>query len=165
MKRFLALLLLIAAPAFAQELPPTYDPTVEQIYTIQQSTPTTLQNVNQTGGTSLTLYDDGVSNPIQLPFEFYYFGSLFESVYISQNGFISFTSNANGCCSGNQLPFLSQDAYYNVNNSIFAMWSDLADFNVPGNPSYQISNSTFTVGWYNIEELGTANRFNFEISF
>lgn len=165
MKRLLALLLLVVAPAFAQELPPTYDPTVEQTYTIQQSTTTTLQNIDQTGGTALTLYDDGTTfEPILLPFEFYYFGSLFDTVYISQNGFISFTSNANGCCNGNELPFLSQDPYYNLNNSIFAMWSDLADFNNPGNPYYLVTENSFTVGWYNIEELGTANRFNFEIS-
>ena len=165
MKRLLALLLLVAAPAFAQELPPTYDPTVEQTYTIQQSTTTTLQNINQTGGTALTLYDDGTTfEPILLPFEFYYFGSLFDSVYISQNGFISFTSNANGCCSGNQLPFLSQDPYYNLNNSIFAMWSDLADFNTPGNPYYKSTGNSFVVGWYNVDELGTPNKFNFEIS-
>jgi hypothetical protein len=180
MKRFLALLLLVAAPAFAQELPPTYDPTVEQTYTIQQSTTTTLQNIDQTGGTALTLYDDGTTfEPILLPFEFYYFGSLFDTVYISQNGFISFTSNANGCCSGNELPFLSQDPYYNLNNSIFAMWSDLADFNTPGNPYYKSTGNSFVVGWYDVEELSSApttcnefgctqsgpgNKFTFEIS-
>ncbi len=132
MKRLLALLLLAVAPAFGQGLPPpitTYDPTVEQTYTVTQPQ-TPLQNINQSGGTPLTLYDDGSTfQPIQLQFDFYYFGSLFDSVYISQNGLISFTSNANGCCSGNELPFLSNQSYYNLNNSIFAMWSDLADFN------------------------------------
>ena len=58
MKRLLALLLLAVAPAFGQGLPPTYDPTVEQTYTVTQPQ-TPLQNINQSGGTPLTLYDDG----------------------------------------------------------------------------------------------------------
>jgi len=179
MKRLLALLLLAVTPAFGQDLPPTYDPTVEQTYTVTQPQ-TPLQNINQSGGTPLTLYDDGSTfQPIQLQFDFYYFGSLFDSVYISQNGLISFTSNANGCCSGNELPFLSNQSYYNLNNSIFAMWSDLADFNNPGNPYYKSTGNSFTVGWYGVDELGSApytcnelgctqtgpgNKFNFEIS-
>lgn len=164
MKRLLALLLLAVAPAFGQGLPPTYDPTVEQTYTVTQPQ-TPLQNINQNSiGIPLTLYDDGSTfQPIQLQFDFYYFGNLFDSVYISQNGFISFTSNANGCCSGNELPFLSEQSYYNLNNSIFAMWSDLADFNNPGNPYYKSTGNSFTVGWYGVDELGSPNKFDFEI--
>jgi hypothetical protein len=169
MKRLLALLLLAVAPAFAQEYtppppPPIYDPTVEQTYTVTQSQ-TPLQNINQNSiGIPLTLYDDGSTfQPIDLQFDFYFFGSLFDSVYISQNGLISFTSNANGCCSGNELPFLSNQSYYNLNNSIFAMWSDLADFNNPGNPYYKSTGDSFTVGWYGVDELGSPNKFDFEI--
>lgn len=165
MKRLLALLLLAVAPAFGQGLPPTYDPTVEQTYTVTQPQ-TPLQNINQNSiGIPLTLYDDGSTfQPIDLQFDFYFFGSLFDSVYISQNGFISFTSNANGCCSGNELPFLSNNSYWNMNNSIFAMWSDLADFNNPGNPYYKSTGNSFTVGWYGVDELGSPNKFDFEIS-
>jgi hypothetical protein len=153
------------APAFGQGLPPTYDPTVEQTYTVTQPQ-TPLQNLNQNSiGIPLTLYDDGTTfTPIDLQFDFYFFGSLFDSVYISQNGFISFTSNANGCCSGNELPFLSDNPYWNMNNSIFAMWSDLADFNTPGNPYYKSTGNSFTVGWYGVDELGSPNKFDFEIS-
>ena len=169
MKRLLALLLLaVMSPAFAQEQPPIviHDPTIVQTYTPSVTPTTDLQNINQNSiGIPLTLYDDGSTyTPIDLQFEFYYFGSLFESVYISQNGFISFTSNANGCCSGNELPFLSDNPYYNMNNSIFAMWSDLADFNTPGNPYYKSTLDSFTVGWYGIDELGTPNKFTFEIT-
>ena len=95
MKRLLALLLLaVMSPVFAQEQPPIviYDPTIVQTYTPSQTTTTNLQNLNQNSiGIPLTLYDDGSTyTPIDLQFEFYYFGSLFDSVYISQNGFISF---------------------------------------------------------------------------
>jgi hypothetical protein len=59
------------------------------------------------------------------------------------------------------------------------MWSDLADFNNPGNPYYKSTGNSFTVGWYGVDELGSApytcnqlgctqtgpgNKFNFEIS-
>jgi hypothetical protein len=188
---FLALLVLIAAPAFAQEMAytdPTQIPIVDQTYTvIQQQTPTPIEEINNSGGTALTLYDDGVSQAISLGFDFYFYGNLYDSVYISQNGFISFTNNANGCCNGQPLPYFTewteQNAsyyqYYSVNNSIFAMWSDLADFNTPGNPYYKVTGNSFVVGWYGVDELSSApytcdemgcyssglgNKFTFEIS-
>ncbi len=175
-RRLIILLGLLVTPAFGQEVPltdPTQIPIVEQTYTFtQQQTPTPIQDVRDEGGTPLTLYDDGVSQLISLPFDFYFYGNLYDSLYISQNGFISFTNNANGCCSGNPLPYFTewteQNAqsyqYFSVNNSIFAMWSDLADFNNPGNPYYKATGNSFTAGWYNVDELGTANKFTFEIS-
>jgi hypothetical protein len=51
-----------------------------------------------------------------------------------------------------------------MNNSIFGMWSDLADFNNPGNPYYQSFDDRFVVGWYGVDELGTANKFTYEIT-
>jgi hypothetical protein len=165
MKRiFLALLMAMVAPAFAQ-VSAYMDPVAEQTYTvIQQQSPTPIEEIKNTGGAALTLYDDGVSQPIGLGFDFYYYGNSYDSIFVSQNGFISFTSNANGCCSGNSLPFFSDNPYYNMNNSIFAMWSDLADFNAPGNPYYQSFNDRLVVGWYGVEELGTANKFTYEIT-
>jgi hypothetical protein len=177
MKRlFLALLVAMVAPAFSQEMTytdPTQIPIAEQTYTvIQQQTSTPIEDVRDSGGTPLTLYDDGVSQSINLGFDFYYYGNLYNSIFVSQNGFISFTSQANGCCSGNPLPSITewteQNAgsfqYINLNNSIFAMWSDLADFNNPGNPYYQGFNDRFVVGWYGVDELGTANKFTFEVT-
>jgi len=173
-KLFLALVLMVS-PAFGQEVPltdPTQIPTVEQTYTFtQQQTATPIQDVRDEGGTGLTLLDDGVSQQISLGFDFYFYGNLYNSLYISQNGFISFTNNANGCCSGNPLPYFTewteQNAqsyqYFSVNNSIFAMWSDLADFQF-ANPYYKSTGNSFVAGWYGVDELGTANKFTFEIS-
>ena len=175
-RKLIILLGLLVAPAFGQEMTytdPTQIPIADQTYTvIQQQTPTPIEEIKNTGGTALTLYDDGVSQVIGLGFDFYFFGNLYDSVYISQNGFISFTSQANGCCGGMPLPSFTewneQSAsyfqYINVNNSIFAMWSDLADFNAPGNPYYKSTGNSFVAGWYGVDELGTANKFTFEIS-
>ena len=176
MKKLVAILALLLSPAFAQEMTytdPTQIPIADQTYTvIQQQTPTPIEEIKNTGGTALTLYDDGVSQVISLGFDFYFFGNLYDSVYISQNGFISFTSQANGCCGGMPLPSFTEwneqiapsFQYINLNNSIFAMWSDLADFNAPGNPYYKSTGNSFVAGWYGVDELGTANKFTFEIS-
>ena len=198
MRKFFALLLLsIVSPVFAQEVPPlppidpTMVPTVEQTYTmVKEQTATPLQNVNQTGGTPLTLYDDGVSPALQLPFDFHFYGNLYNSVYVSQNGFLSFTSQNNACCAGQPLPNFTQwtpeSAPYfnwmNTHNSIFALWGDLVDYQF-GNPFYKATGNAFTVGWYGVEEFGSfrqncawdlfvslfcdtigPNRFDFEIT-
>lgn len=177
----------MVAPAFGQGMPPPYpppvlDPVATQTYTLVETT-VPLTNVQQ-DGTPITLYDDG-NTRVQLPFEFYFFGNPFNSINISQNGYISFTGNSNGCCDGRPLPdFDMWSPYSDTRNSIFAMWNDLADFNNPGNPYTKAFEDRFVVGWYNIEELGTAsqncsfnllgiplfcnpvgpNRFNFEIT-
>ena len=175
-RKLLILFGLLVTPAFGQEMTytdPTQIPIADQTYTvIQQQTPTPIEEIKNTGGTALTLYDDGVSQVISLGFDFYFFGNLYDSVYISQNGFISFTSQANGCCGGMPLPSFTEwneqiapsFQYINLNNSIFAMWSDLADFNAPGNPYYKSTGNSFVAGWYGVDELGTANKFTFEIS-
>jgi hypothetical protein len=186
-RKLLILFGLMASPAFGQELPPPYpppvlDPVATQTYTLDGTT-VPLTNVQQ-DGTPITLYDDG-NTRVQLPFEFYFFGNPFNSINISQNGYISFTGNSNGCCDGRPLPdFDMGSPYSDTRNSIFAMWNDLADFNNPGNPYTKSFEDRFVVGWYNIEELGTAsqncaldifglplfcnpigpNRFNFEIT-
>lgn len=184
-RKLLISLVLMVAPAFAQEYTYTIQtPVVDQNYTVVESQTTSLQNIQETG-TSIPLYDDGVTT-VELGFDFYFYGNVYDSINISQNGFISFTSLASGCCSGYELPYFTElnefnESYFqwiNVHNSIFAMWSDLADFSL-GNPYYRGVNDSFTVGWYGVEELGSGgwecnqqgcfpvgspNTFNFEIT-
>jgi hypothetical protein len=149
------------APAFAQELPPTIqDPTATQTYTLTVVPGTQLDNIQQTG-TAANLGDDSTLTGVTIGFDFYYYGNLYNTVNLSQNGFISFTSLANGCCSGQPLPNFTELTefnqnffnYYNTHNTIFAMWSDLISFT--GNPYYQSFENKFTVGWYGVEELGS----------
>jgi len=72
-------------------------------------------------GTLITgLVDDNVSTPINIGFDFPYYGSVYSSFYISSNGFISFTPTFHGCCSGQPLP--SND---DINNIVAWMWADL----------------------------------------
>jgi len=160
-RKLIILLGLLVAPAFGQELPPPIqDPIATQTYTLTVIPGTQLDNIQQTG-TAANLGDDSTLTGVSIGFDFYYYGNLYNTVNLSQNGFISFTSLANGCCSGQPLPNFSElipgnEAfynYYNTHNTIFAMWSDLISFT--GNPYYQSFGDKFTVGWYGVEELGS----------
>ena len=71
-------------------------------------------------GTSLTFGDDTVSSPVNLGFNFNFYGVDYSQVYVSSNGFLSFSSTGNGCCSGQPLP--SVDGYQNL---IAWAWTDL----------------------------------------
>jgi hypothetical protein len=160
-RKLIILFGLLVAPAFGQELPPPIqDPIATQTYTLTVIPGTQLDNIQQTG-TAANLGDDSTLTGVSIGFDFYYYGNLYNTVNLSQNGFISFTSLANGCCSGQPLPNFSElipgnEAfynYYNTHNTIFAMWSDLISFT--GNPYYQSFGDKFTVGWYDVEELGS----------
>ena len=161
-RRLIILLGLLVAPAFGQELPPVpiQDPTATQTYTLTVVPGTQLDNIQQTGAPA-NLGDDSTLTNVAIGFDFYYYGNLYNTVNISQNGFISFTSLANGCCSGQPLPNFTElnqfnqgyFNYTNTHNTIFAMWSDLISFT--GNPYYQSFGDKFTVGWYGVEELGS----------
>ncbi len=60
--------------------------------------------------------------PIGFPFSFY--GVPYDSCYINENGFITFTpQTANGCCAGENIP--SQDPDF-PNGLIAAAWGDIA---------------------------------------
>jgi hypothetical protein len=159
--RLIILFGLLVAPAFAQELPPPIqDPIATQTYTLTVIPGTQLDNIQQTG-TAANLGDDSTLTGVSIGFDFYYYGNLYNTVNLSQNGFISFTSLANGCCSGQPLPNFTElnqfnqgyFNYTNTHNTIFAMWSDLISFT--GNPYYQSFGDKFTVGWYDVEELGS----------
>ena len=160
-RKLIILFGLVVAPAFAQELPPPIqDPIATQTYTLTVIPGTQLDNIQQTG-TAANLGDDSTLTGVSIGFDFYYYGNLYNTVNLSQNGFISFTSLANGCCSGMPLPNFTELTpgsefyynYYNTHNTIFAMWSDLISFT--GNPYYQSFGDKFTVGWYDVEELGS----------
>lgn len=162
-RKLVALLMLLVPPAFAQEVPPPpaiMDPTATQTYTLTVLPQTNLDLIQNTG-TAANLGDDGTLPGVDIGFNFYFYGNMYDKVNISQNGFISFTSLANGCCSGMPLPNFMELTefnqtffnYYNTHNTIFAMWSDLISFT--GNPYYQSFENKFTVGWYDVEELGS----------
>mgnify|MGYP002725483435 CR=1 FL=1 len=76
------------------------------------------------------MWDDNVSGPYPLGFEFDYYGNTYTEFYVSSNGFIRFEFNDNsGCCSGQPLPM--DDG---INNVIAWAWRDGYPF---GNTYYE----------------------------
>ena len=71
-------------------------------------------------GTEITLGDDDFSDPLPFDFIFNFYGNQYTEYYISSNGFISFSGDDNGCCSGDRLPDTDQP-----NNLIAFDWNDV----------------------------------------
>ena len=155
MKRFLALLLLFCGAAQAQQIDYTYT----QTYV---GAPAPFQQLNVNQGTPLNLGDDQVSNPINLGFNFLFYGQNFSSAFISSNGVLGFQNPINGCCSGYNLA--------NPGNTygIFGLQTDLINLQTT-NPWYRTQGEqgdrTFTVGWYDMSIYYDQNfRSSFEIT-
>ena len=145
----LAFFLLVSSVCFAQVVPPTYT-------AVPGTDPVT--GIIQSGGTALRLGDDS-SRRISLGFDFSFYGTTYNSAYVSSNGFLSFTSSNNGCCSGYSLP----NTY--IPNSIYGVWTDLISGT---NPYVQTTgtqgNREFIVGYYGTGEYGVfGNNATFEI--
>lgn len=99
-------------------------------------------------GSALNLDDDNVSAAISLPFQFELFGNRFNSVWVSNNGVISFN---NGNISGyNSRPLNQLSSDYNY--SLFPLWTDLIN-QTEQNPYVSIRNNTAIFGWYNTREF------------
>jgi len=71
-------------------------------------------------GNTLTLGDDDVSAALPIGFTFTYFGTDYTEAYVSSNGFLTFSDQGSGCCSGQSFPSVSSP-----NGVIALYWSDL----------------------------------------
>lgn len=142
----LALLLAICYPAFSTELP------------AGRSNNYQIVDIRSTG-TALSLGDDSVSGNIPLGFSFNLFGKTFDSVWVSNNGVISFT---NGGISGyDGAPLNTLSSTYNY--ALFPLWTDLINEGV-NNPHYRLDNSTAIFGWYGASEYADrSKRSTFEV--
>lgn len=134
-------------------------------YTRTQSLPGSsipLEYINQNGGTALSLSDDQVTGPINIGFDFTFYGRQFTTTRISNNGVIGFQNPINGCCTGYHLPTEGNEY------GIFALQTDLLNIGTT-NPWYrtegQEGSRTFTVGWYDMPIYNNTNyRSTFEIT-
>ncbi|MEN9932978.1 MAG: hypothetical protein RIS17_1551, partial [Pseudomonadota bacterium] len=110
------------------------------------------QLIGPAGATATTLADDATIN-VPLGFALTVGDTTVESVYLSSNGFLSFTDIGQGCCEG--PPFGSMPA-----GTISGLWTDLIDS--AGSPYYQTrtladGSKQFVAGWYATSEFGTGN--------
>ncbi len=93
MRQIFYFFLLLCLPAYAQS----------QEYSVQTCT----YNLLTPSGspTNLVLGDDVVSAPIDMGFNFPFYGEEYRRVYVSSNGFLSFENpQTSGCCAGQNLP-------------------------------------------------------------
>ncbi|MEM7035868.1 MAG: HYR domain-containing protein, partial [Bacteroidota bacterium] len=104
------------------------------------------------GGTTISLGDDVVSGGLPLGFNFEFYGNVYNTAFMSSNGFLTFNSGSpNGCCSGQALPNGAAP-----NNLIAAAWEDLD----PGNG---LSGDGRNRIWYTT--VGAAPNREFRITF
>jgi hypothetical protein len=94
------------------------------------------------------LDDQDEISAISIPFPFDFYGISYTQLYISSNGFITFTADTDaGCCSGRPLP--QNDTW---NNLIALFWEDLS--RPEGNIRYQTlgtpGNRKFVIGFYSV---------------
>ena len=91
-----------------------------------------------------------MSGAIAIPFVFNFYGIVYTELFISSNGFITFTPGSSACCSGQPIPMPGGP----VDNIIAGWWNDLFP---PGGGEirYQTlgadGSREFVVGFYNIE--------------
>ena len=79
-------------------------------------------NYRSTAGTGVFLSDDVVSGAIGLGFSFDFYGVSYSQLYISSNGFVTFSPNqSQGCCSAH----FGQSANGGPSNLIAGLWDDL----------------------------------------
>lgn len=72
-------------------------------------------------GTAVVLADDAVSAAVPVGFTFNFYGKDYTALYISSNGFITFTAGPDsGCCEGQNIPSPT-----GPNNLIAGYWTDL----------------------------------------
>lgn len=112
-------------------------------------------------GTSVPLTDDQVSAAIPIPFSFKFYGIDYTQLFISSNGFVTFTPTGNdGCCSGVPLPQADVP-----NNLIAPFWEDLN--NPQGNIRFQTlgtpGSREFVVGFYDVPHFSNGPRVTFEV--
>lgn len=78
-------------------------------------------NLSPNAGTALVLGDDQLSAALPIGFTFTFMCNAYTSLYVSSNGFLSFSNVSSGCCSGQTCP----TALGNPNNYVAFAWNDL----------------------------------------
>jgi thermitase len=110
-------------------------------------------------GTVLSLGDDDAQR-IALPFGFRFYGTTYNDLWVSSNGFVSFaagyTNWTNNCLPSTSVP----------NNAIYAFWDDLRPADAGGGGTLyakQVDSETFVVEWHKVSHFGGSGPETFEI--
>ena len=138
--------------------------------TVYANTPTftvgsdPLLNIQSTG-TALNLGDDQMSGMKPLGFDFEFYGSTFDDVNISMNGFFTFQNNFSVPRQRNYLSEVIPATSFNY--TVYPLWTDLIN-NGTQNPYIKTFGNTsdtdqyFVIGWYDAREYNNSNKNSFE---
>jgi len=112
-----------------------------------------------TDGTVLPLGDDDTQQ-IALPFSFRFYGTTYNDLWVSSNGFVSFANGytdwTNGCLPDTIVP----------NNALYAFWDDLQPADGGGGGTIyakQVDSETFVIEWHKVSHYGSSDHETFEI--
>jgi hypothetical protein len=112
-----------------------------------------------TDSTILSLGDDDAQK-LALPFDFRFYGTTYDEVWVSSNGLVSFangyTNWTNNCLPDANAP----------DNAIYALWDDLQPADGGGGGTIyakQVDSETFVIEWHEVSQYGSSNRETFEI--
>lgn len=109
--------------------------------------------VDFAGSTTLYLGDDNTRN-LQLGFPFTFDENIYSNVWVSSNGFLSFSTGDNLCCAGSPI------ANARTPIGIFGAWTDL----ISGpNPYVKSTQDMFLVTWDHTFEYATNLQLTFQI--
>jgi hypothetical protein len=130
-----------------------FTPTAGSYYAHQTGLPLDLYTGNMT---PVALADDAISAPIPLGFTFDFYGNSYSQAFVSSNGFLTFSNNANaGCCAGGLLPSAGLP-----NNLIAFAWNNLNP-SLGGTIAYTTiglsPNRVFILEFNNIQHHGGGN--------
>jgi len=109
---------------------------------------------------STTSYGDDLSEgPINIGFDFNFYGNYYNTVNICSNGFISFTSTETAY-TNQPIPVEGQ-----INNFVAPFWDDLNPSHSGSNGQiyYHIAENRFIVQWQEVEHYGGGNPETFQV--
>lgn len=110
--------------------------------------------LTMTGGTSISLTDDGISPGIPLEFNFSFFNNIFTTIYISANGWISFQQPTSIQGGASPVPF--PNSQINNPKNVIGLWDDW-DPAKGGSINYYLTGTApfrkFVVNWNNVSHF------------
>ncbi len=101
--------------------------------------------------------DDGYTNAIQIGFDFKFYGNIYSNIYLSTNGFLSFSALTSAYYSNYGIP--DSDA---PNNIIAPFWDDL-DGRTQGTVHYLREADKFTIQFTNWQRYSGTGSLTFQI--
>ncbi len=116
-------------------------------------------DITQTGTQIIFPHNDSTSAPINLGFDFNFYGLTFNSIIVSANGWCSFTSHSNAY-NNRALP-----SYMAPENLISPFWDDLDPLRGNCQVYHWVNNGdSAIISFHNIERWNTSNsRFTFQL--